>query len=203
MPDQDAVIVFTAETPGMQEQINLVWEYLLPSMKAKKLPVNKNMTAKLKRKLSSLTLPVPSESHSPATTKISNKTFLIEPNEKHIKNISLNFPDSVGDVKLETDSTVYQLNFGNGRWQTGETNKKGPSLVAAAKASFVGLLPLKINGAYKWTDENTLELTLRYIESPHTEKMICHFDGKNISVVIENSFEYGKKKTELKGVLKE
>ena len=57
-------------------------------------------------------------------------------------------------------------------WQTGETSRYGPSLVAAAKASFVGLPPLKINGAYTWKDENTLELTLRYIESPHTEKIL-------------------------------
>ena len=62
---------------------------------------------------------------------------------------------------------------------------------------------LKLNRAYTWTDENTLDLILRYIESPHTERMICHFDEKNIAVVIENSFAYGKKKTELKGILKE
>ena len=66
MPDQDAVIVFTAETPSMQEQINLVWEYLLPALKTKKLPVDKNMTAMLKQKLSSLVLPVPTKAASAA-----------------------------------------------------------------------------------------------------------------------------------------
>ena len=107
------------------------------------------------------------------------------------------------DVKLETDSAVYQLAFGSGMWQTGETTKHGPSLVAAAKASFVGLPPLKIAATYTWKDGQTLELILRYIESPHTEKMTCHFDGNTISIDIENSFDYGNKKTTLKGKLKE
>ena len=203
MPDQDAVIVFTGETPSMQEQINLVWEYLLPALKTKKLPVNKNMTAMLKQKLSSLALPIPTKSVSPAMANISDNFFLVAPNEKNIKNISFNFPDSICNVKVESDNTFYQLSFGNGRWQTGETTRHGPSLVAAAKASFVGLPPLKINGAYRWKDENTLELTLRYIESPHTEKITCFFDQNTISVDIENSFDYGKKEMQLKGVLKE
>jgi CubicO group peptidase (beta-lactamase class C family) len=203
LPEQDAVIVFTAETPSMQEQINLVWEYLLPALKTKKLPVDKNMTAILKQKLSSLVLPVPNRAASAAMSNISNKTFLIEPNEKKIKNIAFNFLDSICSVRMETDTAVYRLRFGNGSWQTGETSRYGPSLVAAAKASFVGLPPLKINGAYTWKDENTLELTLRYIESPHTEKIKCLFDGNTIAVVMENSFDYGKKKTELKGILKD
>jgi len=203
MPDQDAVIVFTAETPSMQEQINLVWEYLLPALKTKKLPVDKNRTAMLKQKLSSLALPVPPKAASAAMSDILNKAFLIAPNEKKIKNIAFNFLDSFCSVRLEADTAVYRLRFGNGSWQTGETSRYGPSLVAAAKASFVGLPPLKVNGAYTWKDENTLELTLRYIESPHTEKITCLFDGNTISVVMENSFDYGKKKTELRGVLQE
>jgi hypothetical protein len=32
-----------------------------------------------------------------------------------------------------------------------------------------------------------LELVLRYIESPHTEKITCRFDGKKIAVDIQYS----------------
>ena len=123
-------------------------------------------------------------------------------NEKRIKSLSFKFHDNVCDVKLETDTAVFQLAFGAGMWQTGETTKHGPSLVAGAKGSFVGLPPLKVAATYTWKDENTLVLKLRYIESPHTEKMVCNFDGYNISIDIENSFDYGNKKTTLKGKLK-
>ncbi|HEY1871282.1 MAG TPA: serine hydrolase [Chitinophagaceae bacterium] len=33
MPDQDAALAITAETADMQEEINLVWQYLLPAFK--------------------------------------------------------------------------------------------------------------------------------------------------------------------------
>ena len=202
MPDEDAVIAITAETPDMQDEINLVWQYLLPAMHKDKLPVNTSATSTLKQKLSSLALPLPAKTISTVAAQILNKTFSIEQNEKHIQSLSFNFHDNICDVKLETDTMVYKLAFGKGMWQTGETTKHGPSLVGGAKASFVGLPPLKVDGAYRWKDEHTLELTLRYIESPHTEKMICHFDENNISIDIENSFDYGHKKTELKGTLK-
>ena len=203
MPDEDAVIAITAETPDMQEEINLVWQYLLPAMHKDKLPVNTGTTAILKQKLSSLALPLPAKTTSPEAAKILNKTFSLEPNEKHIQSLSFSFRDNICDVTIKTETSVFQLAFGSGRWQKGEITKHGPSLVGAAKASFVGLPPLKVAAIYSWKDEHTLELTLRYIESPHTEKMICHFDGNNISIDIENSFDYGKKKTTLTGKLKE
>lgn len=203
MPGEDAVIAITAETPDMQEEINLVWQYLLPAMQKNKLPVNTSIITTLKQKLSSLVLTVPAKTTSPLATKISNKTFSTEPNEKHIQSLSFNFSGNTCTLKLQTDTALHQLVFGAGNWQTGETNKRGPSLAGTAKASFVGLPPLKFDGAYTWKDEHTLELTLRYIESPHTEKMICHFDENNLSVDIENSYDYGSKKTELKGKLNE
>jgi hypothetical protein len=202
MPDQDAVIAITAETPDMQEEINLVWEHLLPAIHENKLPVSKS-TAELKQKLSSLALPIPAKATSSLATKVSGKVFLIEPNEKGIQSISFNFHNDICDVNMQTDTANYNLAFGSGMWQSGETTKRGPSLVAGAKASFVGLPPLKIDGAYSWKDENTLVLTLRYIESPHTEKFTCGFDETNLSIDIENSFDYGSKKITLKGKSKD
>jgi hypothetical protein len=202
MPDQDVVIAITAETPDMQEEINLVWEHVLPAIHQNKLPVSKS-AEKLKQKLSSLSLPVPAKTTSSLAAGISGKAFLIEPNEKKIQSISFTFHNDICDVNMQTDTANYNLAFGSGMWQSGETTNRGPSLVAGAKASFVGLPPLKINGAYSWKDENTLVLTLRYIESPHTEKFTCGFDETNLSIDIENSFDYGSKKITLKGKSKD
>ena len=203
MPDEDAVIAITAETSSMQDELNLVWQYLLPAMHTNKLPVNKLEAASLKQQLFALALPPPSKTSLPTASTNLNKTFLIEPNERHIQSLSFNIHDNTGNVTLQTDTMVYQLAFGNGQWQTGVTTKHGPSLVAGAKASFVGLPPFKIAGAYSWKDQYSLMLTLRYIESPHTEKFTCHLDGNNISIDVENSFDYGSKKTSLKGMVKE
>ena len=201
MPDEDAVIAITAETSDMQNELNLVWEYLLPAMHKDKLPENKSAATALKQQLLSLALPLPAKNILTAT--VLNKTFIIEPNERHIQSLSFNFHDNTEEVTLQIDTTVYKLAFGNGNWQMGTTLKHGPYLVAAAKASFVGLPSLKIAGAYNLKDGHDLELILRYIESPHTEKFTCHFNENNITIDIENSFEYGSKKTTLKGIAKE
>ena len=203
LPDEDAVIAITAETPNMQDELNLVWQYLLPGFNKEKLPENVSAATALRQKLASLALAVPVKNNFPAAIKNFSKTFLMQPNQSHIQNLSFNFHDTVCTVSLGTDSAVYQLAFGEDKWQMSETSKHGPSLVAATKASFSGLPPFKIAAAYSLKDEHTIELILRYIESPHTEKMLCHIDGNTIGIEITNSFEYGSKKTSLKGIVKE
>jgi len=202
MPDQDAVIIITSETGNMQDELNMVWKYLLPSIHDGKLPVDKKNETELKQKLSSLALDMPTKKMDPAFVKnISGKTFEIELNEKNITTISFRFKDNSCHVILKNDEAVYDLAFGSGKWENGETKRQGPYLLAKAKASYVGLPSLKVAGSYTWKDESTLELTLRYIESPHTETIICHFDQNKISVDLLNSFDHGNKKTSLKGEL--
>ena len=72
-------------------------------------------------------------------------------------------------------------------------------MLTTAKANLNGLPPFKVVGSYSWVDENTLELVLRYIESPHSERLIFSFDNNNVTVEMQNSFDYGTKKTILKG----
>jgi len=203
MPDKDAVIVITAETSDMQGEINLVWDYLLPAIHNEKLQANKNAEATLKQKLSSLALPLPAMTNASLTEKnISGKTFSISSNEKHIETISFQFNNNVCHLTLKIDSAVYKVGFAAGKWQSGKTIKRGPYLVAEAKANRAGLPPFKIAGAYSWKDSNTLELVLRYIESPHTETTICHFDQNKISAEIQYSND-PIKKFQLKGEMRE
>ncbi|QEC69138.1 serine hydrolase [Panacibacter ginsenosidivorans] len=202
MPDQDAVIAITAETPNMQEEINLVWQYLLPAMQDNKLPDDKDNQAKLTKKLASLALPVPAANNADMARTISGNSFQMEPNAANIQSMSFSFfRDNSCILQVATDTAVYRIHFAAGKWEEDETLMHGPSLVAGAKASFAGLPALKTDGACTWKDEHTLELTLRYIESPHTEKITCHFDGETVTVDMENSFDYGSKKTTLKGRL--
>jgi hypothetical protein len=60
------------------------------------------------------------------------------------------------------------------------------------------LYPAKVTGSYTWKDDHNLQLSLRYIESPHTENFICVFDDKGVTIRQSNSFEKGKE-TLIKG----
>ena len=104
-------------------------------------------------------------------------------------------------MKLKDDKAEYALPFGDGKWARAETTRSGPSLLTGAQNHDVGLPPFQTAGTYHWLDENTLELVLRYIESPHTETLTCHFDGDNIKVDVHSSFEYGKPPVVLTGTV--
>jgi hypothetical protein len=202
MPDQDAVIAITAETANMQDEINLIWEYLLPAIKTAKLAENTALSSNLKQKLSSLALPLPVAGNgSVVASQISGKTFALEPNNRNLETMSLQFMDSMCHLSMMIDSVRYNFSLGSGQWITGETTLHGPNLLLLAKAHFVGLPPAKIAGSFGWKDENTLELVLRYIESPHTETITCKFDKNNVTVGFHYSNMPDNKEPGLKGVL--
>jgi hypothetical protein len=70
-----------------------------------------------------------------------------------------------------------------------------PALTAGMLENNSMIYPAKINAAYTWTDANTLQLVLRYVESPHTETFTCHFDGDRLTIEAARSFDYGRTKT--------
>jgi hypothetical protein len=102
---------------------------------------------------------------------------------------------------LDTDSADHQLNFGNGKWEMGQTTKLGPYLVAGAQHNRVGLPAYKVDGAYAWKDDKTLELTLRYVESPHLQTMVLNFDGDSVMIDDVNLMNRNTRRTPVKAVL--
>jgi CubicO group peptidase (beta-lactamase class C family) len=194
MPDQDAALAITAETQDMQEEINLVWDYLLPAFTKNKLPENKSAYAKLEAKIHSLTLPVPVK-HTADVARINGKTFIAADNDMHLKSISFSFANNICHVIFEDDKSKYPIDFGAGRWIESGTDMRGPSLTYNAIENVSMLYPAKIAAAYTWKDATTLELVLRYTESPHTETITCHLAGNQLSIEVARSFQYGKNNT--------
>jgi CubicO group peptidase (beta-lactamase class C family) len=200
MPDQDAVLAITSETADMQGELNLVWKYLLPAMHQGTLPADKASDEGLSQHLAALSLPpLTDATASPNVDKISNKEFIFQPNSIKLKSIDISFDAGVCKVVMRKDSATYRFNFDSGKWLPGETAMQGPGLVAQAKEDFSLLQPYKIDASYGWLDNNTLQLKLRYIESPHTETITCHLNGKLLNTTVEYSFTYGHNKIELTG----
>ena len=203
LPEQDAVIVIQSETRDMQNELDLVWDYLLPAIKKGKIPADQISQAALKEKLLSLAIkPAVGNFSSFTSNKNLNKYFILEPNDKQIGSITIQIKDSICHFIMNTGTDTYNLYYGAGFWKTAQTNKPGPSLFSYAKENYALLSPYKVAGNFYWKDDQTLTMEMRYLESPHTETITCHFDGKNISVDIEYSLDFGNKKTVLTGVLK-
>ncbi len=196
LPDKDAVIAITSESPNMQAELNLVWDYILPALKDEKIPENPDMANKLKEKLASLVLPLPAKGNvEPDVAAISGKTFDLEPNDLKLETIFIHFMEDMCHVSVKMDTSEYYLTFGAGKWLTGETDMPGPNLVRASHITTTS----KVAGSFSWKDKNTLELVLRYIESPHSERITCTFDKDNILVTLANSNAFGKQQTVIKG----
>jgi len=100
---------------------------------------------------------------------------------------------------MTTDHSDYKFALGAGHWIAGETKKPGPDLFKSALSHTTGLLPCRVVGCYSWKNNNTLELVLRYIESPHTEKITCKLEQNSMLVDIWQSNTPSDKIPILKG----
>jgi hypothetical protein len=187
LPERDAVIAITSETNDMQGEQNLIWKILLPAFKDGALKPNKGGDELLSKKLASLSMPVKKESINVKSSMLAGKTFNIEPNSLDIQSLTFANAGDNYNVKINTSAGVYDFKLAPNSWATGETTLPGPYLLGPATNNLKGLPPFKVAGEYTWLDGNTLELVLRYTESPHTRTILCKFDGDNISVVVTRS----------------
>ena len=179
MPEKDAVVAITAESPDMQDEINLVWKYILPAMKDEALPANGEAADRLKERLASLALPKPDVKPDPATASIlSDKVFLLEENDQKMESVNFSFHGDTCLLSIAAGNHAYKIPFGRGEWITSETDLAGPNIIRGPEAMSMN----RVAGTYVWMDEGTLELILRYIESPHHIKITCNFDGDKVVV---------------------
>jgi len=202
MPEKDAVVAITSETADMQTELDLVWKYILPAIQDKKLAADSKNQKTLKTRLAALALPAPAtRANADMEAKISGKKYGIFSGRRSFESLTLNFTNGVCHLTLDTDSADHPLNFGNGKWEMGQTTKLGPYLVAGAQHNRVGLPAYKVDGAYAWKDDKTLELTLRYVESPHLQTMVLNFDGDYVTIDDVNLMNRNTKRTPVKAVL--
>ena len=200
MPEQDAVVVITCESPALQDELNLVWKYLFPAIQNEALPVNNALAERLKQKLTALSLPLPGKGmNSTLVSAIAGKTITFDPNQLHLENMLFHFGKDTCFVTMTIDHADYKFAFGAGKWIAGETTKPGPDLFKSALFHTKGMLPCKVIGCYSWKDNNTLELVLRYIESPHTEKITCKIQQNYMLVEFWQSNTPSKKSLVSKG----
>ena len=181
LPDKDAVVAITAESPNMQDEINLVWNYILPAMNDEALPEKREAADRLKERLGSLALPLPEKTpDQPIARELAGKKYIFEENQQSFKSFSLDFRGDICILNLAIADDNFMIPLGHGAWINSETGLSGPNIISKP-----GILTSnKIAAAYTWTDDYTIEATLRYIESPHHIVMKFRFEGSNAVVNI-------------------
>ncbi len=174
LPEKDAVVAITCESPDMQDEINLVWDYLLPAMHDGPLPEDAESQALLKERLDALVLPVPADKpDSPLATQISGKKFIPADDPGGQGYFTAIFTGDTCLLALEMNGGEYRIPFGRGKWIESETGLAGPNLISRPGGPGLHL----IAAAYEWSSDTTLDMIIRYIESPHHIRVKCTFEG--------------------------
>lgn len=191
MPDQDMVMAITSESPDMRAELSLVWDHILPAVKNKKLPNDKEAYEALKSKLPTLSLPKPFETLGSLQGKTMVRHYSVEPNEQGIKQLSVKVSTNECQLILVTNDATHSFTCGNGRWIRGETERNSPYF-DSKRRNPVGLSPFSVAGYYGWKNENTLQLRLLYLEDNTSETFtISDDDGKVVVTLCTNSDNKG------------
>jgi CubicO group peptidase (beta-lactamase class C family) len=194
LPEQDTVVIITAESNDLQKELNLVWEHLLPAFRSKVIPENKLAYQKLKDLENNLSI-------EPLKSKIFpkiNKVFNFTENKDKYQSVELKSNGQKLEMKLIIDGKIYPFEFTSGKWNQQETMRIQPTSDRRSITDSYKLYPAKITNSFHWKDEKTLELKTIYLETPHSHLMEIIFDNDSLVFELKNSADFGKKSTILK-----
>ena len=187
LPEQDAVVVMTAESHNLQGQLDLVWSHLLPAMQKAPLPADSSGRARMDAALQALALPLPAGVAAPAA--LPSRIFKLAGNALGLQSAAFAFrPDGV-DVTFRTADRAHVLPVGCGRWGFGSTGLPGTPPRLISGGSPPPGTPFAIAAAGAWKDDHTFEFALRYIDTPHRDTVTCAFsrDGGAVEIRFANS----------------
>jgi CubicO group peptidase (beta-lactamase class C family) len=204
LPDKDAIVILTANAQNTQKEMDLVWNYLLPSIKSDKpLPADQAANNELQKKEQSLLIaPVLSKSvPSSIASRIAGKTVEFPQNTFNIRDLKFNFDNGTCTVAIRRDNEASIIKAGPGSWGFAQTSLTSilsaprPAAMKSRDANYTILQPLiRVATSYSWTESNTLELTSRFVEeSLGSEGVVFRFADKDgtLNVTIERKSARG------------
>jgi hypothetical protein len=185
MADFDAVIAIQCYERDIQKVSNCLWDYLLPAFKSDKpLPADSLAKQNLQKRLDALEI-------KPLCTQ--NKLQLPAANQWRANLLAdtlsaeatLTLYGNGDSIRLDwkTDSlNSGAFVFGDCAWLHGQVWRQPPSLIPVP-STWREFPPFNVFGSCRWQSETVLELDLRYIETPHTERWIVTFESDAIKAV--------------------
>ncbi len=183
MPEQDAVLIITSESHDLPDDLNQVWNNLLPAFQPKALPKNPKALASLMQFNASRQLEAPTNKLPFKFLQVTNS---LEKNQFDFTRMQIKTKGDAAELIITTkDSTQHSFKLGFRTWGMGKTNLIGPYMLRAARVDLAKKAPFDYAGSYRILDDQSIEITLRYFESPHR----WTFTWKPEVVEVVNSFE--------------
>jgi hypothetical protein len=153
-----------------------------------KLPADSETQAALKQKLMSLRLEPPRQNlTSQLVELISGKEFSLQTNEFHAKKMSLSFKNETCVFVVNYENDKQEITCGINKWIEQRNETKGTPFPVAARME----VRTAIAGSATWINNKTLLITLRLIESCHTNGFTFIFEDNNVTVKFHSSISQG------------
>jgi CubicO group peptidase (beta-lactamase class C family) len=185
MPEQDAVLAVTSQSPDMQKSLHIIWDHLLPGMQAGTggLPENTGEQEALKKELAALVLPVVKGSvTSSLSSGYHQKKWMLTTNDLGVQSLQFSFTEKSCHLSIGVGGKITTYEFG---WENWILNRKHELYVLNAGDLYP--MPSMAAGTATWTDDHTLRLNLRFVEAIFGDSIICTFTGDKLGVTLLNS----------------
>jgi CubicO group peptidase (beta-lactamase class C family) len=180
MPDHDAVLAITAGLSDMQNVLNKVWQYLLPAMHSYRMPADITAVKKLTSYTDNLSHDTPKGNlDNLANGFMMGKKVLFNTNEHKITGIKFNFVDGNINMTIYKGKREQIINCGIGKWAYSRIN----SLLNDK------MLNVAAGGCLKTND--TLQVILRYYETPFYQTITCKFSETSADMEIKMNVQFG------------
>lgn len=171
MPQYDTVVAITSGTGDMGGVMNILWETLLPELRATALPANDGAATALASKMKGLVLPGTKGSATASASGISGKTFEYEP----IPNVP------ISKVRVDVTSSGTKVSLGDNQFTI-----KPEGWV---DAGMIGGRAAKVSGA--WTSGDTLTLKIAQTNTPYVPTLKLKANGSSLSATFQWNVTFG------------
>ena len=181
IPELDVVIAATAGSTDMQRMLNLIWEHLYPAFKDAPLPEDTDAQHALRQKLATLTLLPENRSDAPPLAQeVSGKSYDLADNTLEVDHFALQIEGDTCTFTLTTDDREDTVGCGLNDWVAGTAS--GPFLPGGWQPANNTPAALPVAASGRWTDPQTFQLTLRFVEAPDYFVFTTRFDNDGVEI---------------------
>jgi CubicO group peptidase (beta-lactamase class C family) len=170
MPQYDAVVAVTSGTGDMQSVMNLIWDRIVPAMKAAALPADPDSGSKLSARLAGLSLKKQAgKATSPMAGSVTGKTFTFAENSQHIDSLTLKAAGDGTDavLTLRIAGVDQHIECGQGAWAKGSMTLDTGEVV-----------PVAASGG--WSSDDTYSVTAVRYQTPYSTDYDLRFTGAGV-----------------------
>jgi CubicO group peptidase (beta-lactamase class C family) len=180
LPEQDAVIAITSGVRDMQAVLNLIWDKLLPAMKAAPLPADEDAARKLADTLKKLTIRLPEAKGTPP--KVAGKKYAFPANDGKLESVTLETgKDGAMTLVARVGGAERRIDCGAGTWHKGRTAW--------------GRLPEQPTAAVgAWTADDTFTAKVCFTETPFVLTVRLKFTEDEVRYESELNVGFGATK---------